>query len=110
MSEHNIAFVFPGQGSQKIGMLSAAHEQFAAVRDTFDEASQALGYDLWDLVQNGEQDTLNLTETTQPVLLTCSVALWRAWQEVDGAHDGAGDQLLKIVQQQDRLPAAQKIC
>jgi len=84
MSENTIAFVFPGQGSQKVGMLGAAHEQFQAVRDTFAEASETLGYDMWDLVQNGEQDALNLTETTQPVLLTSSVALWRAWQEQAG--------------------------
>ena len=84
MSDNTIAFVFPGQGSQKAGMLGAAHQQFQAVRDTFAEASEALGYDMWDLVQNGEQEALNLTETTQPVLLTASVALWRAWQEQAG--------------------------
>ncbi len=78
------AFVFPGQGSQKVGMLAAAHERFQAVRNTFDEASQALGYDMWDLIQNGEQAALNLTETTQPVLLASSVALWRAWLEQGG--------------------------
>lgn len=84
MSSSSIAFVFPGQGSQKVGMLAAAHERFQAVRDTFSEASEALGYDMWDLVQNGEQQALNLTETTQPVLLTSSVALWRAWLEQGG--------------------------
>ena len=84
MSDKSIAFVFPGQGSQKTGMLAAAHERFAAVRDTFAEASQALGYDLWDVVQNGTQEALNLTETTQPVLLTSSVALWRSWLEQGG--------------------------
>jgi len=86
MSDNSLAFVFPGQGSQKVGMLAAAHEQFEAVRDTFAEASQALGYDMWDLIQNGEQDALNLTETTQPVLLASSVALWRAWQARGGAQ------------------------
>ena len=80
MPDDTIAFVFPGQGSQKVGMLAGAHEQFPAVRDTFAEASEALGYDMWELIQHGEQDALNLTETTQPVLLTSSVALWRAWQ------------------------------
>ena len=84
MSDPLIALVFPGQGSQKVGMLAAAHERFQAVRDTFAEASQALGYDMWDLVQNVEQDALNLTETTQPVLLTSSVALWRAWLDEGG--------------------------
>ena len=81
MSQNPIAFVFPGQGSQKVGMLGAAYTQFQAVRDTFAEASQTLGYDMWDRVQNGTQEALNLTETTQPVLLTSSVALWRAWEE-----------------------------
>lgn len=85
MSDNPIAFVFPGQGSQKVGMLAGAFDQFQAVRDTFAEASQALGYDIWDLVQNGEQAALNLTETTQPVLLTSSVALWRAWLEQGGS-------------------------
>jgi len=85
MAEQATAFVFPGQGSQKVGMLAAAHERFEAVRDTFAEASQVLGYDMWNLIQNGEQEALNLTETTQPVLLTSSVALWRAWREQGGA-------------------------
>jgi [acyl-carrier-protein] S-malonyltransferase len=85
MPDNTIAFVFPGQGSQKVGMLAAAHEQFPAVRDIFAEASQVLGYDMWDLIQNGEQEALNLTETTQPVLLTSSVALWRAWRERGGS-------------------------
>jgi [acyl-carrier-protein] S-malonyltransferase len=85
MSESSIAFVFPGQGSQKVGMLAAAHEKFSVVRATFEEASEALGYDMWTLVQSGPQDALNLTETTQPVLLTSSVALWRAWLEEAGA-------------------------
>ena len=59
MSDISIAFIFPGQGSQQVGMLAAAHERFTAVRDTFAEASQALGYDMWALVQNGPQETLN---------------------------------------------------
>jgi [acyl-carrier-protein] S-malonyltransferase len=80
MAQNDIAFVFPGQGSQHIGMLAAAYEDYSVVRDTFAEASQALGYDMWALVQNGPQDALNLTETTQPVMLTSSVALWRAWE------------------------------
>lgn len=85
MTDKVIAFVFPGQGSQKVGMLGAAYERFSAVRDTYAEASQVLGYDMWDLISHGEQDALNLTETTQPVLLTSSVALWRAWLEQGGA-------------------------
>ncbi|MEH6568787.1 MAG: ACP S-malonyltransferase [Halioglobus sp.] len=86
MSENTIAFVFPGQGSQKVGMLAAAFEAFQSVRDTFTEASDALGYDMWQLIQEGEQEALNLTETTQPVLLSSSVALWRAWLENGGAQ------------------------
>lgn len=81
----DLAFVFPGQGSQKVGMLAAAAEAHPSVGQTFDEASDALGYDLWDLVQNGEQEALNMTETTQPALLTASVALWRSWRAAGGA-------------------------
>ena len=83
---NNLAFVFPGQGSQKVGMLAASHCRFAAVRDTFHVASERLGYDMWGLLQNGPQEALNLTETTQPVLLTASVALWRAWENARGAQ------------------------
>lgn len=86
MSTNNLAFVFPGQGSQKIGMLADAYQQFDTVRHTFAEASDVLGYDMWSLVAQGEQDALNLTETTQPVLLTSSVALWRAWLAAGGAQ------------------------
>ncbi|MDO8862322.1 ACP S-malonyltransferase [Haliea sp. E1-2-M8] len=85
MTTSHTAFVFPGQGSQKVGMLAAAHAEFSAVRDTFAEAGEALGADLWALVQAGPQESLNLTATTQPVLLTASVALWRAWQAAGGA-------------------------
>ncbi len=77
--KENLAFVFPGQGSQKIGMLAEAADQFAEIKTTFAEASDALGYDMWDLIQSGEQEAINLTEKTQPILLTSSVALWRAW-------------------------------
>ncbi len=80
MSDSSSAFVFPGQGSQQVGMLAAAHARFPQVRDTFAEAAEILGYDMWALVQDGPQEALNLTETTQPVLLTSSVALWRAWE------------------------------
>jgi [acyl-carrier-protein] S-malonyltransferase len=81
MTQQSFSFVFPGQGSQRVGMLADAYENFAAVRDTFSEASQALGLDVWSLIQTGPQEALNLTATTQPVLLTSSVALWRAWQQ-----------------------------
>ncbi len=85
MTREQLAFVFPGQGSQKTGMLADAAAAHPSVGQTFAEASDALGYDVWDLVQHGEQDALNLTETTQPVLLTASVALWRAWRAAGGA-------------------------
>ncbi len=79
-----VAFVFPGQGSQTVGMLASVAASHPSVGQTFEEASDALGYDVWDLVQNGEQDQLNLTEITQPVLLTGSVALWRCWRAAGG--------------------------
>lgn len=82
--KHDLALVFPGQGSQKIGMLSDFADS-SIVKETFSAASNALGYDVWSLVQSGSQDALNMTETTQPVLLTSSVALWRLWQDSSGA-------------------------
>ncbi|WP_372809532.1 ACP S-malonyltransferase [Litorivivens sp.] len=81
-----LAFVFPGQGSQKVGMLAEIAESEPVVKQTFQEASDALGYDMWAMVQTGEQETLNLTENTQPVLLTASVAMWRVWQARSGAQ------------------------
>lgn len=78
-----LAMVFPGQGSQKIGMLSD-FSHFDIVRSTFNDASESLEYDLWDLIQNAEQNALNMTEITQPALLTSSVALWRLWKEQKG--------------------------
>jgi [acyl-carrier-protein] S-malonyltransferase len=81
-----LAFVFSGQGSQKVGMLAEVAAVYPVVQKTFAEASTVLGYDLWDLCQNGEQEQLNATETTQPLLLTASVALWRVWQEKNGAQ------------------------
>ena len=86
MTQSHLAFVFPGQGSQKIGMLADLSSQYSLVAETFSEASSALGYDLWDLVQNGSQDDINLTERTQPLLLTASVAIWRVWQLKGGAQ------------------------
>ena len=72
-----VAFVFPGQGSQQVGMLAGLAEKWPVVGETFAEASDALGYDLWQLVQDGPQEKLNLTENSQPALLTASVAIWR---------------------------------
>jgi len=85
MTLQHLALVFPGQGSQKVGMLAELAEQFSVVKDTFSEASDVLGYDLWQLVQEGEQEALNQTEKTQPALLTSSVAIWRVWNEQGGA-------------------------
>ncbi len=86
MTNQHLAFVFPGQGSQKIGMLAELAAEFPIVGHTFAEASDVLGYDLWALVQTGAQDEINLTERTQPLLLTASVAIWRAWQEKNGVQ------------------------
>lgn len=84
MSKQKLAFVFPGQGSQKVAMLAAMAQQHDVIQETFSEASQVLGYDLWQLVQQGPQEELNLTERTQPMLLTAGVALWRLWQQLGG--------------------------
>ncbi|WP_279142986.1 ACP S-malonyltransferase [Photobacterium phosphoreum] len=80
------AIVFPGQGSQTVGMLADLAEQFDVVKQTFAEASDALGYDLWTLVQDGPVEDLNQTQRTQPALLTASVAIWRVWQQQGGAQ------------------------
>lgn len=88
MDNNNLAFVFPGQGSQKIGMLAQLAAQSPIVETTFAEASTALGYDLWDMIQHGEQEQINLTERTQPMLLTSSVAIWRLWSDSNGPVPG----------------------
>jgi len=80
-----LAFVFPGQGSQSVGMMSALAGQSGVVRATFDEASKVLGYDLWQLCQQGPLEDLNSTERTQPAMLTAGIATWRLWQERKGA-------------------------
>lgn len=79
----SFAFVFPGQGSQSIGMM-AAYGDAPVVRATFDEASQALGEDLWQLVAEGPVEALAQTVNTQPVMLTAGIAVWRLWQEKGG--------------------------
>jgi [acyl-carrier-protein] S-malonyltransferase len=73
------AFVFPGQGSQQVGMLQELMNELPIIAQTFAEASEVLGYDLWQLVSEGPQERLNLTEQAQPALLTASIALWKAW-------------------------------
>lgn len=82
----SLAFVFPGQGSQSEGMLSALAAEFSEVEATFREASEVLGYDLWDIVQNGPADKLNSTDITQPAMLAAGVAVWRVWQAKGGAQ------------------------
>lgn len=80
-----IAVFFPGQGSQSVGMLDALAAAYPGVRQTFDEAADALGRDLWSLVSEGPKEALDQTENTQPVLLTSGVAVWRVWQAAGGA-------------------------
>jgi len=81
-----LAFVFPGQGSQSTGMLDALASEFAEVEATYRAASESLGYDLWDVVQNGPAEKLNSTDITQPAMLAAGVAVWRVWQARGGAQ------------------------
>ncbi|MEZ8103651.1 ACP S-malonyltransferase [Vibrio sp. 03-59-1] len=76
------AIVFPGQGSQALGMLADLGEKYDVVKQTFSEASDVLGYDLWALIQDGPVENLNETFRTQPALLAASVSIWRVWQEL----------------------------
>jgi [acyl-carrier-protein] S-malonyltransferase len=80
----SLGFIFPGQGSQAVGMLADMAARHDIVRSTFDEAGEVLDLPLWQMVQEGPQERLNQTEITQPVLLTASTALWRAWQQQGG--------------------------
>lgn len=84
----NLAFVFPGQGSQSIGMMAELGERFEAVGRRFDQASAVLGFDLWALAQNGPEDELNATRNTQPALLAASVATWDIWLAEGGPRPG----------------------
>jgi [acyl-carrier-protein] S-malonyltransferase len=81
----SVAFVFPGQGSQSIGMMSALAQSSPVIESTFAEASQVLGYDLWQRCQTGPEEALNATECTQPAMLTAGVATYRLWLERGGA-------------------------
>jgi [acyl-carrier-protein] S-malonyltransferase len=82
----SFALVFPGQNSQSVGMLSAlAAGGDGIVRATFEEASEALGYDLWQLTQQGPEEALNATERTQPAMLAAGIATWRLWRHRGGA-------------------------
>ena len=80
----SLAFVFPGQGSQSIGMLAALAAAEPVVEETFAEASAVLGYDLWRLCQQGPEAELGSTEKTQPAMLAAGVAVWRAWRRHEG--------------------------
>ncbi|MFV1973866.1 MAG: ACP S-malonyltransferase, partial [Thiohalobacterales bacterium] len=84
-TESTLGMVFPGQGSQAVGMLAELAELHAVVTDTFEEASDVLGYDLWALAQDGPAETLNLTDRTQPSMLAAGVSVWRVWQAEGGA-------------------------
>jgi [acyl-carrier-protein] S-malonyltransferase len=81
----SIALVFPGQGSQSVGMLAALAAQHEAVRQGYAQASQALGFDLWDIVVNGPAERLNSTEITQPAMLVADVVTARIWRQQGGA-------------------------
>ena len=76
-----IAFVFPGQGSQSVGMLAELAETNPKVKEVYAEASEALGYDLWELVQSGSAESLNSTDKTQPALLAAGIAVWECWKQ-----------------------------
>lgn len=82
----SFAFVFPGQGSQSIGMLAPLAQTDPIVRSTFDEASTVLGYDLWQLIQAGPKEKLDSTECTQPAMLAAGVATWRLWHNRGGSE------------------------
>lgn len=85
MTQSPLAFVFPGQGSQSVGMLAELAANHALVRQSFDEASTGAGVDLWAVSQQGPEDALNRTEITQPALLAASIAVWRVWRDRGGA-------------------------
>lgn len=84
-TRNDLAFVFPGQGSQSLGMLAELADRHAVVQKTFIEASTAMGEDLWALASEGPTSMLNRTDHTQPLMLTAGIAVWRAWREGGGA-------------------------
>ncbi len=81
----SFAIIFPGQGSQSVGMLAELAGEWSQIKETFAEASEALGYDLWNLVQDGPESELNQTDKTQPAMLAAGIATWRVWQAAGGA-------------------------
>lgn len=86
MTRMSSVFLFPGQGSQSVGMMSDLAASYPQVRESFDTASKVLGFDLWDLAQQGPAEQLALTEITQPLMLVAGVATWRVWRAVGGAN------------------------
>lgn len=89
MEQQNyLALVFPGQGSQSVGMLTHLASAYPEVKETFAQASAVLGFDLWDLVDNGPEDQLNLTLNTQPAMLAAGVATYRVWRKQGGLLPG----------------------
>ena len=84
----SIAMVFPGQGSQSLGMQADLAAEYAFAGETYAKASEILGYDLWELVQNGPEEKLGETVVTQPALLTAGYVSWLAWRDAGGAEPG----------------------
>ncbi len=80
----DFALLFPGQGSQTVGMLARLAEKHERVRQTYQEAGEVLGTDLWKLVSEGPEEELNRTELTQPAVLAGAVAVWRVWEDLEG--------------------------
>lgn len=78
------AILFPGESSHSVGMMSAMAKDFSIVDDTFEEASEVLGYDLWSVTNNGPETELNKAEIKKPAMLVAGIATWRAWQELGG--------------------------
>jgi [acyl-carrier-protein] S-malonyltransferase len=81
----SLGFVFPGQGSQSIGMMNGLAQAYPMIKETFAQASQVLGYDLWHVVSEGPEEKLNSTDVTQPAMLSAGVATWRVWLAQGGA-------------------------